>query len=74
MPQMISRNHASIRRDSTGFVLADQGSLNGVLVNGERVQGERLLRSGDILTFGVPVAAPEFDYVFEERPAELQVR
>eukprot|EP00746_Dinoflagellata_sp_MGD_P005232 gnl/MRDRNA2_/MRDRNA2_110136_c0_seq1.p1 gnl/MRDRNA2_/MRDRNA2_110136_c0~~gnl/MRDRNA2_/MRDRNA2_110136_c0_seq1.p1 ORF type:complete len:308 (-),score=68.90 gnl/MRDRNA2_/MRDRNA2_110136_c0_seq1:151-1074(-) len=66
-PQMISRNHAIIRHENSSFVVADQGSLNGVFVNGERVHGERPIRSGDIVTFGAPIAEPEFDYIFEER-------
>jgi len=65
-PQMISRNHAVIRREGSKFVIADQGSLNGVFINGERVLGERPVRSGDIVTFGAPIAEPEFDYIFEE--------
>lgn len=66
-PQMISRNHAVIRHESCRFVIADQGSLNGVFINGERVHGERAICSGDIITFGAPIAEPEFDYIFEEK-------
>jgi len=64
-PQMLSRNHAAIKRDGNSFTLMDQGSMNGVLVNGETVQNRCTLQVGDIVTFGVETDTPEFDYVFE---------
>jgi hypothetical protein len=67
-PQMLSRNHAVIRQESAALFLVDQGSLNGVLLNGIRVYGEQLLRPGDVVTFGVVTPEPEFDYILEERP------
>lgn len=70
-PQMISRCHAVIHKEETGFALVDQGSLNGVLVNGEAVQSHRPLVNGDVITFGVPSPQPEFDYIFEDRPIGL---
>jgi pSer/pThr/pTyr-binding forkhead associated (FHA) protein len=80
---MVSRHHAVIRREARieeqecarfgaevvyKFFLSDQDSVNGVLVNNEQVLGEQVLTSGDVVTFGVATATPEFDYVFEERP------
>mmetsp|Transcript_67121 Transcript_67121/g.140206 ORF Transcript_67121/g.140206 Transcript_67121/m.140206 type:complete len:337 (-) Transcript_67121:627-1637(-) len=70
-PQMISRCHAVVHREDAGFALVDQGSLNGVLVNGEAVRGRSALKGGDVITFGVPSSQPEFDYIFEERPQGL---
>eukprot|EP00446_Apocalathium_sp_SHHI-4_P028739 CAMPEP_0177241856 /NCGR_PEP_ID=MMETSP0367-20130122/48499_1 /TAXON_ID=447022 ORGANISM="Scrippsiella hangoei-like, Strain SHHI-4" /NCGR_SAMPLE_ID=MMETSP0367 /ASSEMBLY_ACC=CAM_ASM_000362 /LENGTH=614 /DNA_ID=CAMNT_0018693437 /DNA_START=38 /DNA_END=1884 /DNA_ORIENTATION=- len=70
-PQMISRCHAVLHREESGFALVDQGSLNGVLVNGEPVHGRFPLANGDVVTFGVPSPQPEFDYIFEERPLGL---
>lgn len=67
-PQMISRCHVVLNREEGLFTLTDQGSLNGVLVNGERVLGKQALANGDVLTFGVPTPHPELDYVFEMRP------
>lgn len=69
-PQMISRSHVVLSREDGLFTLTDQGSLNGVLVNGERVRGKQALAHGDVITFGVPTPTPEFDYVFECRPSE----
>lgn len=68
---MISRCHAVLHREDSGFALVDQGSLNGVLINGEAVHGRRALSNGDLVTFGVPSPQPEFDYIFEERPLGL---
>jgi pSer/pThr/pTyr-binding forkhead associated (FHA) protein len=47
----VSRRHAEIRRDATGFSMHDVGSLNGTYVNRERVEGAEL-RSGDEIQIG----------------------
>ncbi len=47
----VSRHHAEIRPQGTGFRLVDLNSTNGSRVNGERV-GERQLRDGDLIEFG----------------------
>ena len=47
----ISRVHARLDWDGTGWVLVDLGSTNGTLVNGERVL-ERKLEAGDVLEIG----------------------
>jgi hypothetical protein len=49
-----SRQHARIGHAGDGFVLADLGSTNGTLVNGEPVQ-ERTLQDGDRITIGETV-------------------
>lgn len=67
-PGMISRRHAVVQFQAHACVLTDQGGVNGVMVNGERVR-ERVLAHGDIITFGVLTPQPEFDYVFELRAA-----
>jgi len=48
----VSRRHAVVmtRMDGTAEVL-DEGSLNGTLVNGERVR-RRVLSHGDVVTVG----------------------
>lgn len=46
--RQVSRHHARIERDATGFILRDLGSKNGTFVNGEPVQGQPYrLRDGD---------------------------
>lgn len=46
-----SRNHAQIRREPEGFVLYDQGSMNGTFVNSQQVS-RQVLRSGDRIRVG----------------------
>jgi Protein of unknown function (DUF3662)/Inner membrane component of T3SS, cytoplasmic domain len=48
----VSRQHAELRREAEGWVVADLGSTNGVKVNGNRVR-EAGLRPGDEITLGL---------------------
>ena len=48
----VSRNHAEVRPAGSVFVLVDLGSTNGTKVNGTRIQGERALVDGDIVSVG----------------------
>ena len=48
----VSRQHAELRREGDGWVVADLGSTNGVKVNGNRVR-EAGLRAGDEITLGL---------------------
>jgi len=48
----ISRRHAQLRPAGDGFAIQDLGSTNGVLVNGEALQGARPLHSGDRIELG----------------------
>ena len=48
----VSSNHARILRTPEGFVLEDLQSRNGTFVNGERVEGKRLLTDGDLIRLG----------------------
>lgn len=47
----VSRSHAEIRPQGTGFRIVDLASTNGTRVNGERV-GERQLADGDRIEVG----------------------
>jgi len=49
-----SRQHATIRRTGSGFLLTDLGSTNGTLVNDQSVQ-EHVLQDGDRITIGETV-------------------
>ena len=49
---LVSRRHAKIVLTDDGPVVRDLGSRNGVLVNGERVDGERALQDGDRIRLG----------------------
>ena len=50
--QMVSRMHAVISFDGRGFVVTDNQSFNGTLVNGERVDVPTPLRTGDVIRLG----------------------
>jgi pSer/pThr/pTyr-binding forkhead associated (FHA) protein len=47
-----SARHARIDPRSDGVWVEDLGSTNGTFVNGERINGQRLLRHGDVLRVG----------------------
>lgn len=47
----VSKRHAGIKIQDDRFELADFGSTNGVLVNGQRIT-KQFLKSGDVLTIG----------------------
>lgn len=49
---VVSRSHAQIRRGPEGFVLADLGSFNGTLLNGQRIIAPTPLRDGDVIQLG----------------------
>lgn len=49
---LVSRRHATFSLTDSGVEVSDHGSRNGVFVNGERIDGTRALRSGDIITIG----------------------
>jgi hypothetical protein len=46
-----SRRHAELQKDGDGYWIVDLGSMNGTLVNGRRVDKERL-DDGDRITLG----------------------
>jgi pSer/pThr/pTyr-binding forkhead associated (FHA) protein/S1-C subfamily serine protease len=49
---VVSARHAELRYGDGGWSVRDLQSRNGVFVNGERVQGERILTLGDELRLG----------------------
>mmetsp|Transcript_81682 Transcript_81682/g.227436 ORF Transcript_81682/g.227436 Transcript_81682/m.227436 type:complete len:583 (-) Transcript_81682:68-1816(-) len=86
VPQMISRVHGRLTRrrpeattadphactERETWVLHDNRSLNGVLVNGTKVGQEgRELHTGDVILFGRILSPPEFEFVFESAPVEV---
>ena len=48
----VSRKHTEIRPSGTAFVINDLGSTNGTKINGIRIEGERTLADGDIVSVG----------------------
>jgi FHA domain/TIR domain len=65
----VSRHHAEIRPDGSGYSLVDLGSTSGTFVNGERLvpQTPRMLRSGDELQVG------SFSLTYEEQRSSLSL-
>ncbi len=56
----VSSRHAEIRVSGGAVVLHDLGSTNGTFVNGERIEGERVLADGDVIEFGASGPRAEF--------------
>lgn len=48
----ISRRHARLTFQGGKFVLEDLGSTNGTFVNGQRLAGPRVLKAGEVVSFG----------------------
>ncbi|HEX6269394.1 MAG TPA: FHA domain-containing protein [Anaerolineales bacterium] len=48
----VSRRHARLSREGDEYVLEDLGSSNGTFLNGERLVGQRALKSGDQIRLG----------------------
>jgi pSer/pThr/pTyr-binding forkhead associated (FHA) protein len=48
----VSRLHAILENHGSAWSIRDLGSRNGTFINGEKVDAERILRSGDELRLG----------------------
>ena len=62
----VSRVHAEVRREASAVIITDLGSAAGTKVNGDTLEGPRVLRHGDRVSFG-PVTA-----TFEDPAAASQ--
>jgi len=51
----VSRQHAEIRPRGGSWVITDLGSTNGSQLNGRRIDGSEVLRSGDEIELGASV-------------------
>ena len=56
----ISRQHAQMSMQGGKIVIEDNGSTNGTLINGKRISGPHVLRSGEIISFGEDIV-----FIFE---------
>jgi adenylate cyclase len=61
---MVSRNHALLRREEDGYVLVDLGSANGTFVNNRPISGPTTLQHGDEIRIGGAV----FTFFDTDRP------
>ena len=61
----ISRRHARLQFQGGKYVIEDLGSTNGTHVNGQRISAPRVLKAGDIISFGEGIVlgfeASDFD-------------
>jgi hypothetical protein len=48
----VSRRHARLTFQGGKYVLEDMGSTNGSFVNGQRLTGPRVLKSGEVISLG----------------------
>lgn len=48
----VSRRHARMTFQGGKYVLEDLGSTNGTFVNGQRLAGPRVLKPGEVVSFG----------------------
>jgi len=48
----ISRRHARLTFQGGKYILEDLGSTNGTFVNGQRLAGPRVLKTGEVVSFG----------------------
>ncbi len=48
----VSRRHAAVHAENGGFIVSDEGSSNGIYLNGVKVAGSQPLRPGDELQVG----------------------
>jgi transcriptional regulator with GAF, ATPase, and Fis domain len=60
----VSRRHARLSTGPRMVCIVDLGSRNGTRINGQMLEGERMLEYGDVLNFGDVMA------VLEEDPGE----
>ena len=63
----ISRQHAKIVHEVSGFAIEDMGSTNGTFVNGERVASQTRLYHGDMINLGDAI-----DLKFFHEPSRRQ--
>ena len=49
---MVSRRHAILEHRDNQYILRDNNSSNGTMVNGDRVDMEKPLRDGDLVAIG----------------------
>jgi hypothetical protein len=67
----VSARHASITLAGKLYVLRDLGSTNGTLVNGQRLTGDHVLASKDIIQFGTSGPRVEFASIPDPPPSAL---
>ena len=63
----VSRYHADIEQRDGEFWLTELGSSNGTILNGERLEGEKILNDGDVILLG---GSSQVEFTVVETPEE----
>jgi DNA-binding NtrC family response regulator len=71
--QSVSSYHAQITRLGEGFVIEDQGSTNGTMIDGQLVTAPTLLREGAVLFLGTQVLVFRTMSLAEIRAVEADI-
>ncbi|HLF73281.1 MAG TPA: FHA domain-containing protein [Anaerolineales bacterium] len=66
----VSRRHARLIFQGGKYVLEDLGSTNGTFVNGQRLAGPRVLKPGEVVSFGEQIMLV-FESVFVDPGATV---
>ena len=69
--EIVSRNHALIRRDGERYFVIDQGSSNGTFLNGQPVGIATKLNSGDDISMGETVLSFYHQQAEEQAPIDV---
>ena len=67
----LSRHHARLLNDGSTLFIEDLGSTNGVLVNGERIEGKKELHFSDTIVCGPCVFTIALDPTRKASASEL---
>src|SRR3954470_12271440 len=63
----VSRRHGRLLREQGHYYIEDLNSFTGILVNGEKVEGKRLVHAGDLIQIS------EYDLILMASPEEVKV-
>ncbi|MFI5236089.1 MAG: trypsin-like peptidase domain-containing protein [Gemmatimonadales bacterium] len=65
----VSTRHAAIMQQSSGLIVRDLESANGTYVNGQKIQGDQPVHSGDVIQLGPN--GPTIQLVIEGEPSRI---
>ncbi len=63
----VSRRHGRLLREQGRYYIEDLNSFTGILVNGEKVEGKRLVHAGDLIQIS------EYDLILMASPEEVKI-
>ncbi len=69
---MVSRKHARVTKDSSGYLVEDMGSGNGTFVNGKKIEGPTTLNHEDRIKLGPVLLRFESSTGLGQRPVPLR--